>query len=89
MKHFEITKEHLGYLYLKTYYILQTENKYQEAFDICNTPISQYLNNEKDKIISVVDTDARVAYKTRGNMKRGYKDHIIIDENSEIIMTSV
>jgi len=88
-KHFEITREHLGYLYLKTYDILQNENKYQEAFDICNSLVNQYLFNEKDKIVSIVDPDARVAHKSPGNIKKGYKDHIIIDEDSEIIIASV
>jgi transposase len=88
-KHYEITREHLGYLFLKTYDLLQEDNKYQEAFDICNTIVNQYLNNEKDKIVSVVDPEARVAHKSPGNIKRGYKDHILVDEDSEIILSSV
>lgn len=88
-RHFEITREHLGYLFLKTYDILQEENKYQEAFDICYTLVNQYLNNEKDKIVSIVDPEARVAHKSPGNIKRGYKDHILVDEESEIILSSV
>jgi IS5 family transposase len=36
----------------------------------------------------VVDPDARVAHKSVGNIKRGYKDHIIVDEDSEIILAS-
>ena len=92
-KYFEITKEHLGYLYIKTYDLLQENNnesnKYQEAFDICYTLVNQYLNNEKDKIVSIVDPEARVAHKSPGNIKRGYKDHIMVDEDSEIILSSV
>ena len=92
-KHFEITREHLGYLYIKTYDLLQENNtesfKYQEAFDICNTLVNQYLNNEKDKIVSIVDPEARVAHKSPGNVKRGYKSHILVDEDSEIILSSV
>ena len=92
-KHFEITREHLGYLYIKTYDLLQESNKegskYQEAFDICYTLVNQYLNNEKDKIVSIVDPEARVAHKSPGNIKRGYKDHIMVDEDSEIILSSV
>jgi len=57
-------------LYLKTYDILQNENKYQEAFDICNSLINQYLLNEKDKIVSMVDPDDRVAHKSPGNIKK-------------------
>ena len=92
-KHFEITREHLGYLYIKTYDLLQENNKeyskYQESFDICYTLVNQYLNNEKDKIVSIVDPEARVAHKSPGNIKRGYKDHIMVDEDSEIILSSV
>ena len=44
---------------------------------------------EKNKIVSVVDPDAKIAHKSPGNIKRGYKDHIIVDEDSEIILASV
>ena len=87
-RHFEIARKHLQYLYLKTDIELQTNNKYREAFGICYEIIDQYLNNKKDKIVSVVDPDARVAHKSAGNIKRGYKDHIIVDEDSEIILAS-
>ena len=73
-RHFEIAGKHLQQLYLKTDIELQTNNKYREAFGICYDIIDQYLNNKKDKIVSVVDPDARVAHKSVGNIKRGYKD---------------
>ena len=44
---------------------------------------------EKDKIVSVVDPDAKIAHKSSGNIKRGHKDHIIVDEDSEIILAAV
>lgn len=87
-RHFEIASKHMQYLYLKTDGELQTNNKYREAFGICYEIIDQYLNNKKDKIVSVVDPDARIAHKSPGNIKRGYKDHIIVDEDSEIILAS-
>jgi transposase len=87
-RHFEIAGKQLQQLYLKTDIELQTNNKYREAFGICYDIIDQYLNNKKDKIVSVVDPDARVAHKSVGNVKRGYKDHIIVDEDSEIILAS-
>lgn len=87
-RYFEIASKHLQYLYLKTDSELQTNNKYRETFGICYDIIDQYLNNRKDKIVSVVDPDARVAHKSPGNLKRGYKDHIIVDEDSEIILAS-
>lgn len=37
-------------------------------------------------VISIVDTDTRSAYKTRFKAKQGYKNSIIIDEDSEIIL---
>jgi transposase len=87
-KYLEIANKHIGYIYLKTYAELQTNEEYQEAFGILYDIVDQYTNNKKDKIISIVDTDARVAHKSVGNIKRGYKNHIIVDEDSEIIVSS-
>jgi transposase len=87
-KYLEIANKHIGCLYVKTYDALQTNEEYQEAFGILYDIVDQYTNNKKDKIISIVDTDARVAHKSVGNMKRGYKNHIIVDEDSEIIVSS-
>ncbi len=87
--HFKIADRHLNYLYLKTYDELQSNTKYLEFFGMCYDIIDQYINNKKDKIVSIVDPDARVAHKSPGNIKRGYKDHIIVDEDSEIILASV
>lgn len=42
-----------------------------------------------DKIVSYVDPDARVAHKSPGKVKKGYKNHIIVDEDSEIILASI
>ncbi len=42
----------------------------------------------KDKIVCITDPDARVAHKSPGNIKRGYKNHLIVDEDSEIIIAS-
>jgi IS5 family transposase len=88
-RHFEIAQVRLEYLYLRTYEELQKNRKYQEAFGLCHELVDQYINNKKDKIVSTVDPDARIAHKSPGNIKRGYKDHIIVDEDSEIILASV
>ena len=88
-KHYEIAEKHLNYLYLKTYDELQSNDKYKEAFGVCYDIIDQFINSKGDKIVSVVDPDARVAHKSPGNIKRGYKNHIIVDEDSEIILASV
>jgi len=87
-RHFEIANKHMEYLYLKTYDELQNNTRYKEVFAMCYDLIDQYINNKKDKIVSIVDPDARVAHKSPGNIKRGYKNHIIVDEDSEIILAS-
>ena len=86
--HLEITQKYLDLLYIKTYDELQYNQKYLESFGLCYDLLDQYINNKKDKIVSIVDPDARVAHKSVGNVKKGYKDHIIIDEDSEIILAS-
>jgi transposase len=89
LKYCEIAKKHVEYIYLKTYDELQPDSKYQEAYSVLWTIIEQYsVTDSKDRIISCVDPDARVAHKSPGNRKRGYKDHIIVDEDSEIILSS-
>ena len=88
-KYFEITDKRLGHLYLKTYDELLSNEDYQAAYGLCYDIVDQYINNKKDKIVSIIDPDARVAHKSPGNIKRGYKDHIIVDEDSEIILASV
>lgn len=85
----EIARKYAGHIYLKTYDELQDNEKYIDAYSILWNIINQYSNsNSKDKIISCVDPDARVAHKSPGVKKRGYKDHIIIDEDSGIILAS-
>ena len=88
-KYLEIADRHLGYIYLKTYDQLQINQRYNEAFGILHDIIYQYSNDTKDKIVSCVDPDARIAHKSPGNIKKGYKDHIIVDEDSEIILSSI
>jgi len=87
-KHYEIALRSLSRLYVKTHEELETNPDYQEAFRICYDIADYHLNHKKDKIVSIVDTDARAAYKSPRNPKVGYKDHIIIDEDSEIILAS-
>lgn len=84
-----IAKEHAEQLYLRTYDELQDNQNYIEAYSLLWDIIQQYLEKSKDKIVSIVDPDARVAHKSPGNIKRGYKNHIIIDEESEIILGSI
>jgi transposase len=84
----KILKIHLETLYIKTFSELYNNSVYNEAFSLCYDLIEQCLNSSKDKIVSIVDTDARVAHKSKGNIKRGYKSHILIDEESEIILSA-
>jgi transposase len=87
-KHYEIINRYLELVYIKAYDQLQNNTNFIEAFGLCYDLIDQFVNNKKDKIVSVVDTDARIAHKSPGNIKKGYKDHIIVDEDSEIILAS-
>lgn len=85
----EIARKYAESIYLKTYDELQQNNKYNEVFVILWDIIEQYsTGNTKDEIISCVDPDARVAHKSPGNKKRGYKNHILIDEDSELIVAA-
>lgn len=52
----------------KTYDELQCNENYQEFFGICYDIIDQYLNRKKDKIVSVVDPDTRIAHKSPGKI---------------------
>lgn len=85
----EIAKRYAELIYVKTYDELQENKKYKEALTILWDIIEQYsTGNRKDEIISCVDPDARVAHKSPGNKKRGYKNNILIDEDSELIISS-
>lgn len=89
LKFCEIARKHAEYIYLRTYDELQSNLKYQEKYSILWDIIEQYsTTGAKDRIISCVDPDARVAHKSPGVTKKGYKDHIIVDEDSEIILAS-
>lgn len=89
LRYLKIAIERMEYLYLKTYDEICSNDRYKEVYAIAWDIIEQYTDNSKDKIVSVVDPDARVAHKSPGNIKRGYKSHIIVDEESEIIVSSV
>jgi IS5 family transposase len=89
-EHAHVSREVIDLLYLKTYDLLDEHETYREAFELCYTLIQQGLGEIKsDLIVSTVDPEARVAHKSRGVVKRGYKDHLIVDEDSEIIVGSV
>lgn len=89
LKFCEIAKKYAEYIYLRTYEELQNNAKYLDTYSILWDIIEQYSTaGAKDRIISCVDPDARVAHKSPGVTKKGYKDHIIVDEDSEIILAS-
>jgi transposase len=88
-KYCEIAKKHGEILYLNTHDELQSNDKYAEVYRMFLDIVEQYSDpKSKDRIISVVDPDARVAHKSPGVKKRGYKNNIIVDEDSEIILAS-
>lgn len=89
LKFCDIARKYAELIYLKTYDELQDNQRYLNVYSILWDIIEQYSNpKSKDKIISCVDPDARVAHKSPGVTKKGYKDHIIVDEDSEIILAS-
>ena len=62
---------------------------FEKAFRLLFDLLKQQFSSKGNKIVSVVDPDARVAHKSAGNVKVGYKNHIIIDEDSELIISSL
>jgi transposase len=84
-----IAKKHAEQLYIHACDELKSNDKFNDTFSILWRIIEQIDSNKSgDRIISCVDPDARVANKTKTKRKQGYKDHIIIDEDSEIILAS-
>lgn len=78
----EIVKRHLNELYMCIHEEFADNEKLTKAFALCK----KLVEGEGGRIISVVDTEARVAYKSPGHAKTGYKNSIITDEDSEIIL---
>lgn len=85
----QIAYKYTEEIYLRMYEELREHQKSHDAFVTLWRIIEQYsVKGSKDKIISCVDPDARIGYKTKHSQKRGYKNHIIVDEDSEIIIAS-
>jgi transposase len=55
------------------------------AASVLKKVIADRNDKAKDRIISVVDQEARTGHKAINRTIQGYKDHIMIDEESEII----
>jgi hypothetical protein len=88
-KHFEIARKLISDLSTEIDEPLKSIDSLKDTYELCLELIEDYLDGTKDRIVSIVDKDARIAHKSPGNIKRGYKDHIIIDEDSEIILASL
>ncbi|TVX97052.1 IS1182 family transposase [Paenibacillus cremeus] len=65
--------------------LLQSENHPNEALTSLKKVISDRDEDATDRIISVVDTEARTGHKSDMRKIQGYKDHIMMDEETEII----
>lgn len=65
--------------------VSKEKEKLCPVLDTLEKIIADRNEGAKDRIISMVDTDARTGFKTDKKKIRGYKDHIMIDEESEII----
>ncbi len=83
-----VTLKQLNYIYRKSHNELQDIQAFKDAYNVSFNLVTRTVEGKKSEILSVIDTDARVAHKTRGVLKRGYKDHIIVDEDSEIILAA-
>lgn len=66
--------------------ILHTNTSENTVLAMLEKVIADRSEDAKDRIISVVDLDARTGHKSDMRKIQGYKDHILIDENSEIIL---
>jgi hypothetical protein len=85
----DIAKKYIEQLYIQTNDELEINDKYNDIFYTLWRIIEQFNTGKSgDRIISCVDPDARVANKTKTKRKQGYKHHIIIDEDSEIMLAS-
>ncbi len=88
-EYYNIIEKHLNNLYIKVHSRIDNDSDLQNSFNLCITLIDQLWSKSGDDIVSIVDQEARVAHKSRGNIKRGYKNSIIIDEDSELILASI
>jgi transposase len=77
----ELAKELAAY----TKEISPKDEKLSSALDTLEKVIADRNIDACDQIISIVDTDARKGHKSERKIIHGYKDHIMIDEKSEII----
>lgn len=65
--------------------LLHEEKQPNEALVTLKKVISDRDEDATDRLISVVDTHARTGHKSDMRKIQGYKDHIMIDEETEII----
>jgi hypothetical protein len=68
--------------------ILNAEESESLSLSMLEKVITDRKAGANDRIISLVDSEARTGHKSDMRTIQGYKDHIMIDEESEII-TSV
>jgi transposase len=65
--------------------LLHSEEHPNEILMMLKKVITDRDADATDRIISVVDTDARTGHKSDMRKIQGYKDHIMMDEETEII----
>jgi transposase len=85
--YYEIVSKYLAELYINIHAEMDQMPKLMDSIALCKTLINQHQLKQGDKIISIVNQEARVAYKSPGHAKTGYKNSIIIDEDSELILS--
>lgn len=65
--------------------ILSVDQSNESALAMLEKVIADRHEDAKDRLISVVDPEARTGHKSDMRKIQGYKDHIMMDEKSEII----
>jgi transposase len=65
--------------------LLQNDKHPNEALAMLKKVISDRDEDATDRIISVIDREARTGHKSDMRKIQGYKDHIMMDEETEII----
>ncbi|OXM82273.1 IS1182 family transposase [Paenibacillus rigui] len=65
--------------------LLNNDEQPNAALVTLKKVISDRDENATDRLISIVDTDARTGHKSDMRKIQGYKDHIMMDEETEII----
>jgi transposase len=65
--------------------VMEEDSNPNSPLTMLKKVISDRTPEAKDRLISIVDSEARTGHKSDKRTIQGYKDHIMMDEESEII----